>query len=85
MNNVKTLESEMQSVGVFAVIAAYYSRILEQTVNVEQAKSLVNAQCAFMALVMPIDLGYTYRIITLVWFVLSVLQCRIKLGAADEE
>lgn len=85
MNNVKTLENEMQSVGIFAVIAAYYSRILEQTVNIEQAKSLVNAQCAFMALIMPLDLGYTYRIVTLVWFVLSVVQCRIKLGDAGEE
>lgn len=85
MNNVKTIESEMQSAGIFAVIAAYYSRILEQTVNVEQAKSLVNAQCAFMALVMPFDLGYTYRVITLVWFILSVVQCRIRMGAADEE
>lgn len=79
MNNVKTIQSETQSVGIFAFIAAYYSRILEQTVSISQAKALVNAQCAFVAFVMPIELGIAYRALALLWFVLALLQCKSRL------
>lgn len=87
MNNVNSIQSEVnimrgsvQSVSVFAVIAAYYSRVLEQVVTVSQARAMVNAQCAFVALVMPLDLGYTYRVVALVWFALALLQCKIRLA-----
>lgn len=80
MNNVKTIQNEVQSVNVFALIASYYSRILEQTVTTSQAKSLVNAQCAFVALIMPLELGILYRIIALLWFAISVLQCKSRLA-----
>lgn len=78
MNSVNSIQSEVQKVSLFAIIAAYYSSILDQVVTVAQAKSMVNAQCAFFALVMPVDLGYTYRVVALVWFALSLLQCKIR-------
>lgn len=80
MNTTKIIKSEVQVMNVFELLAAYYSRILEQLVTADQAKSLVNAQCAFVALVMPIDLGYLYRIVALVWFAVAVLQCKIKMA-----
>lgn len=85
MNNVKTIKSEVKTVSILAIIAAYYSRILEQTVTVSQTKSLINAQCAFVALVMPADLGITYRIIALAWFGMALLQCKIKLQDSNED
>lgn len=80
MNTAKTIQSEIQTVSILSVIASYYSRMLEQAVSVDQTKSLISAQCAFLALVLPFDLGYTYRIVTLLWFVYSVLQCKIKMS-----
>lgn len=80
MNTAKTIQSEIQTVSILSVIAGYYSRMLEQVVSVDQTKSLISAQCAFLALVLPFDLGYTYRIVTLLWFVYSVLQCKIKMS-----
>lgn len=78
MNNVNSIQSEVKTVSIFAIIASYYSSILEQVVTISQAKAMVNAQCAFVALVMPVDLGYTYRLVALVWFALSLLQCKIR-------
>lgn len=79
MNNVKTIQNEVQTMSVFAIIAGYYSQILEQTITVCQTKALVNAQCAFVALVMPVDFGMTYRFVALVWFIIALLQCKIRL------
>lgn len=78
MNSVNSIQSEVQKVSIFAIIAGYYSSLLDQVVTVAQAKSMVNAQCAFVALVMPVDLGYTYRVVALAWFALSLLQCKIR-------
>lgn len=80
MNTVKTIQNEAQNVSVFAIIAVYYSRILEQAVTVSQAKSMVNAQCAFVALIMPLELGLLYRFIALLWFAIAVLQCKQRLS-----
>lgn len=76
MNNEITIQSGIEKVNIFAVIASFYSSILEQEVTIAQTKSLVNAQCAFCALVMPLELGFAYRIIALLWFVISVLHCK---------
>ena len=80
MNNETLVRKEMQTIGIFAMIAAYYSRILEQTVTVRQAKALVNAQCAFVALVLPCDLGFIYHTLAFVWFLVAVLQCKERMN-----
>lgn len=80
MNNETLVRKEMQTMGIFAMIAAYYSRILEQTVTVRQAKALVNAQCAFVALVLPCDLGFIYHALAFVWFLVAVLQCKERMN-----
>ena len=44
--------------------------------SVSRAKALVNAQCGFIALIMPLDLGIVYRLVALAWFVTAVARCR---------
>lgn len=78
MNNVNTIQNEVRTFNVFVIIANFYSCMLEQTVTISQAKALTNAQCAFFAFVMPVDLGYLYRILAMLWFVLALLQCRSR-------
>lgn len=80
MNNQLTLHTEFQSAGIisslFEQLAIIYSGILEEEVSVSKTRALVNVQCAFFAVIMPIDLGYVYRILALVWFVISLLRAR---------
>lgn len=78
MNNVNIIQNEVQSFNIFVVLANYYSNMLEQTISISQAKAIANAQCAFIAFVMPLDLGYLYRIVALLWFVLALLQCKSR-------
>ena len=84
MNNETTVGKNMQTVGVFAMIAAYYSRLLEQDVTVRQAKALVNAQCAFVALVLPCDLGFIYHSLAFIWFLVAVLQCKERMNESQD-
>lgn len=86
MNNVNILQNQASNIKnqsivscILIAIANYYSNILEQTVTVSQTKSLINAQCAFFALIMPMDLGMLYRAVALAWFVISVVQCKQRL------
>lgn len=83
MNNETLVKKEMQAIGIFAMIAAYYSRILEQTVTVRQAKALVNAQCAFVALILPCELGIVYHALAFVWFLAAVLQCKERMNGRE--
>lgn len=86
MNNVNIIQNQTSNIpnqsivaNILMAIANYYSNILEQTVTVSQTKALINAQCAFIALIMPIELGVLYRFISLAWFVIAVLQCKQRM------
>lgn len=83
MKNEKTIVNRPERVSIplsanriMVFVAAWYSTLLEENVSVSRAKALVNAQCGFIALIMPLDLGIIYRLVALAWFVTAVARCR---------
>lgn len=77
-NEIRHLANSIEA--VFAAIATWYSAILEQNVTVRQAKALVMAQVAFLAMVFPADLGMVYRAASLALFAGSLLLCRQRMA-----
>lgn len=57
-------------------LAHLYSRILEEKVTPPQALRLLHAQLAFLLLAFPCHLPILVRILFLVWFTVSLIQCR---------
>lgn len=83
MKNEKTIVNRPERVSlplslnrIMVFVASWYASLLEESVSVQRAKALVNAQCGFVALIMPLDLGIIYRLVALVWFVTAVARCR---------
>lgn len=83
MKNEKTIVNHTERVSLsqslnrlMVFVAAWYTTLLEENVSVQRAKALINAQCGFIALIMPFDLGMTYRFAALIWFVAAVARCR---------
>lgn len=61
---------------VMDAISCYYAALLNEEVSVARTKALINAQLGFFALIMPMDLGYIYRIAAFLWFAIALLQCK---------
>lgn len=57
-------------------IAALYSNMLEEKVSVARAKQLLNAQMAFVALLVCSCGPLLLTIISLAWFTIAILKCR---------
>lgn len=57
-------------------LSRYYSRLLELPVTSLQTLYLLHAQLAFVCLVFPVECSLSIRVLFLVWFALSVLQCK---------
>ena len=83
MKNEKTIVNRPERVSIplsanriMVFVAGWYSTLLKENVSVSRAKAPVNAQCGFIALIMPLDLGIVYRLVALAWFVTAVARCR---------
>lgn len=83
MKTATITNSKKESVNVFALIAAYYSHLLEEEITIPKAKALVMAQCAFIAFIMPFEMGWAYRVVALAWFFTSLLRCKCIMNCKD--
>ena len=61
---------------VILFLSQLYSRILEMRITPLQAVHLTHAQLSFCMMIFPCELPVLVRVLLIVWFFLSVLQCR---------
>lgn len=60
-------------------LRAYYSSICGKPLTMSQTALLLNAQAAFIASALPADMPIAARIVSCVWLVASLWQCRRKI------
>jgi hypothetical protein len=57
-------------------LSELFSAVLEEDVSPMQTLCLLNSVLSLFMVVFPIGIPFLLRILFLVWFVLSLLQCR---------
>lgn len=57
----------------------YYSAVCEKELTFSQTLLLLNAQAAFIATAMPLDMHLLIRIACCAWLVISLLKCEEKI------
>ncbi len=57
-------------------LASFYSRLLEMHVTPLQTLHLLHAQLAFFLMLLPFEFSVLVRALFVLWFALSVCQCR---------
>lgn len=65
------------SVSIIQSIANVYSNILEQEISTQQTWCLLNAQAAFLALLLCSCGPIVLTLLSFVWFVSALLKCKI--------
>lgn len=58
------------------ILRRYYSNVLEKDVSMRQTWMLIEAQTAFFAGILPINIHIAVRILMIVWFVATLKKCR---------
>ena len=71
INRIKALVSKP-----LCLLASYYSAVLDREISMRQTLLLLNAQLAFVFVVMPSDASLIGRAICCAWFLKAVLACR---------
>lgn len=75
-NRLSRLRTSRTDGRLLLSLARLYSRILEEKITPSQALRLLNAQLAFLFLAFPCCIPMPVRILFLVWFATSLIQCR---------
>lgn len=73
---LSSIKSWFLSTALMLFLASFYGRVLECRISPLQAFHLTHAQCAFFLMVLPCELPILVRVLLVVWFALTVLQCR---------
>lgn len=58
------------------ILRRYYSYVLGKDVSMRQTWMLIEAQVAFFAGVMPVNINIIVRAIMFMWFVTALKKCR---------
>ncbi|MFC2713711.1 MAG: ATP-binding protein, partial [Segatella salivae] len=59
--------------------SAYYSAVLGREISMRQTLHLLNAQLAFVFVVLPADISFVARAVCCGWLLKAVMACRKSL------
>ena len=62
-----------------ALLAGYYSSVLERKVSQRQTLLILEAQAAFFTGILPADIPVVVRLLAAGWFVSALMRCRKSL------
>lgn len=74
MNIVNNIQMQLES--SVEGIANMYSILLGETVTSRQTLHLLNAQFAFLGIVLPVGMPILFHAASVVWFALALRSCR---------
>lgn len=71
-----TLKSFVLRSTVIMILSRFYTRLLEMRITPLQTFHLTHAQLAFFMMVFPVEMSVVVRSLLVLWFALTLLQCR---------
>lgn len=80
MKNEMTLQAASRTT-LLQGITNFYSSMLGEKLTTAKTLKLINAQLAFVALILPVNAPLLFHLATLVWFASALFNCKLEWSA----
>lgn len=58
------------------LLGRYYSYVIERNLDMRQTKAITEAQMAFFATILPVEMPILLHLAACMWFIMSLKKCR---------
>lgn len=58
------------------LLGRYYSYVIERNLDMRQTKAITEAQMAFFATILPVEMPILLHLAACTWFIMSLKKCR---------